>query len=149
MTKYSHVLVAIDVTPEASEVLAKARQTATDNDADLSVISVIRPLTYAYTGMEVAGLASAALNFEEEARVSVRNSLGELCTSLGVDEAHRQVAFGVPAAEIKSQAENIGADLIVVGSHGRHGLGLLLGSTSNAVLHGSKSDVLVVRVSDE
>ena len=149
MTKYSHVLAAIDVTPEASEVLAKARQIASDNGAELSVISVIRPLTYAYTGMEVAGLASAALNFEEEARVSVRNSLGELCASLDVDEAHRQVAFGVPATEIKSHADSIGANLIVVGSHAGHGLGLLLGSTATAILHGSKTDVLVVRVFDE
>ena len=39
-----------------------------------------------------------------------------------------------------------GADLIVVGSHGRHGLALLLGSTANGVLHGATCDVLAVRV---
>jgi universal stress protein A len=33
-----------------------------------------------------------------------------------------------------------------VGSHGRHGLALLLGSTANSVLHGSPCDVLAVRV---
>ncbi len=35
-------------------------------------------------------------------------------------------------------------DLIVVGSHGRHGLALLLGSTANDVLHGAPCDVLAV-----
>ena len=35
---------------------------------------------------------------------------------------------------------------IVVGSHGRHGLALLLGSTASGVLHGAKCDVLAVRI---
>jgi len=43
-------------------------------------------------------------------------------------------------------ADEQGADLIIVGSHGRHGLALLLGSTANGVLHGAACDVLAVRV---
>ncbi|MBA6354230.1 universal stress protein, partial [Colwellia sp. BRX9-1] len=39
--------------------------------------------------------------------------------------------------------ENV--DLIITGSHGVHGLQLLLGSTCNAILHGAKCDVLAVR----
>jgi universal stress protein A len=38
---------------------------------------------------------------------------------------------------------------VVVGSHGRHGLALLLGSTANGVLHGSPTDVLAVRVGSD
>ena len=51
--------------------------------------------------------------------------------------------------EIHSKAEEIGADLIVVGSHGRYGLALLMGSTANGVLHGATCDVLAVRVGKE
>ena len=148
MTRYTNVLAAVDVTEEAPEVLAKASQAAQDHGAELSVITVIRPLTHAYTGMEVAGLAAAALNFEAEAKASVENSLGALCEQHGIDAQHRYVNFGVPAVEIKALAEQLGADLIVVGSHGRHGLGLLLGSTANAVLHGANCDVLTIRVHD-
>jgi universal stress protein A len=43
-------------------------------------------------------------------------------------------------------AEELDADLIVLGTHGRHGLGLMLGSTANAVLHGAPCDVLAVKV---
>jgi universal stress protein A len=43
-------------------------------------------------------------------------------------------------------AKERGVDLIVVGSHGRHGLQLLLGSTANGVLHLAECDVLAVRV---
>ena len=149
MTRYTHVLAALDVTEEAPMVLSKASQTAQDHGATLSVITVIRPLTHAYTGMEVAGLAAAALNFEAEAKASVEKSLGALCEQHNIDAQHRHINFGVPATEIKAQAEQLGADLIVVGSHGRHGLGLLLGSTANAVLHGANCDVLTVRVHDE
>ena len=46
-------------------------------------------------------------------------------------------------------AKDIGADLIVVGSHGRYGLALLMGSTANGVLHGATCDVLAVRVGQE
>ena len=149
MTNYQHVLAAIDVTDEAEAVLAKAQKTAADNNAQLSVITVVRPLTHAYTGMEVAGLAAAALNFEAEAKASVEKSLGALCDTHGIAAANRHIVFGVPAAEIKQASEEFNADLIVVGSHGRHGLGLLLGSTANAILHGATCDVLTVRVQDD
>lgn len=148
MSNYKHVLVAVDVTEEAAEVLEKAKQAAADSGAQLSAITVVRPLTHAYTGIEVAGLAAAAVNFEAEARASVEQSLGDVCAAHGIDAAHRQVTFGVPAVEIKQHAEDIGADLVVLGSHGRHGLGLLLGSTANAVLHGANCDILTVRVHD-
>ena len=46
----------------------------------------------------------------------------------------------------KGIAQSKKVDLIVVGSHGRHGLGLLLGATANGVLHGANCDVLTVRV---
>ena len=39
-------------------------------------------------------------------------------------------------------------DLIVLGSHGKHGLNLLLGSTSNSVLHQAPCDVLTVRLGE-
>jgi universal stress protein A len=39
-------------------------------------------------------------------------------------------------------------DLIIIGSHGRHGIRILLGSTANAILHSAKCDVLAVRVYD-
>jgi universal stress protein A len=45
-------------------------------------------------------------------------------------------------------AKQTDIDLIVVGSHGRHGLALIFGSTSNSVLHGASCDVLAVRIAD-
>jgi universal stress protein A len=58
------------------------------------------------------------------------------------------VVQGNTRREILRVAEENGVDLIVLGSHGRQGIQLLLGSTANAVLHGAPCDVLAVRVKD-
>lgn len=54
--------------------------------------------------------------------------------------------IGEPVKEILDVAREIGADMIVLGSHGRGAMGrLLIGSVSEAVLHGAECPVLVVR----
>lgn len=144
MNAYKHILAAIDLNEEASEVLNNVRNLARLYDARWSVVSVIRPLTYGYTGIETATLGHAVLNFEVEAQVMARKRLAELCAE--VPEDRRHVLIGSPAVEVRACAKAIGADLIVIGSHGQHGLGLILGSTANGVLHGSPCDVLTIRI---
>ena len=56
--------------------------------------------------------------------------------------------MGAPKNVIIHQAEKLKADLIIVGSHGRHGIQLLLGSTANGVIHHAHCDVLAVRIAD-
>ena len=56
------------------------------------------------------------------------------------------VILGAPGPEIRELASTTMADLIVIGSHGRHGFSLLLGSTANAVLHDAGCNVLAVRL---
>jgi len=63
---------------------------------------------------------------------------GVTSSDLGAEAARRALeAAGVAAQDV---------DLIIVGSHGRHGWRLVLGSTANAVLHGARCDVLAARV---
>ncbi len=69
--------------------------------------------------------------------------------TLNVSKENVYVEIGPPKSKILEIAENIAADLIICGSHGRHGLSLLLGSTANAILHGAKCDVLTVRLPEE
>lgn len=60
--------------------------------------------------------------------------------------ASSATVYGQPRQEIHRLAAEQACDLIVVGSHGRHGLALLLGSTANDVLHGAPCDVLAVHL---
>ncbi len=56
------------------------------------------------------------------------------------------VRIGAPVAEVLSVAQDVGADLVICGSHGRGAVGrLLLGSVSQAILHGALCPVLIVR----
>lgn len=60
--------------------------------------------------------------------------------------ARWRLSIGVPFEEIVRAAEEEGADLIVMGTHGRRGLGrLLLGSVANRVIRMARCPVLTVR----
>lgn len=78
-------------------------------------------------------------------REQAEKELNELAEKLGVDEKHRFIEYGSTKNEILRVAKEHKIDLIVTGSHGKHGLSLLLGSTANAILHGAECDVLIVR----
>ena len=61
----------------------------------------------------------------------------------------RLVRIGSTGHTIDAVAAEIGADLVVVGSHGRHGFMRLFGSTSKAVLGSLTCDVLCVKLSED
>jgi universal stress protein A len=69
-----------------------------------------------------------------------------LGTRLGVPQVDCHIESGGTGRTILRIAEEISADLIVLGSHGRHGLAILLGSTARTVLNDAPCDVLAVRI---
>jgi universal stress protein A len=75
-----------------------------------------------------------------------KKRLMQIGDRLGVALTNRWLIWGTPKQEIVVLAEQEGFDLIVVGSHGRHGLSLLLGSTANSVLHHAGCDVMAIRL---
>ena len=142
MSDYAKILVAVDLSEDSNRILQRARAVASGADAELHIIHVIEPLSFAYGGdipMDFSGI-------QDEIYQQATAQLQRFAESHGVDEAHRHIVMGRPEVEIHSLAEELKADLIVVGSHGRHGLALIMGSTANGVLHGAKRDVLAVRV---
>ncbi len=79
----------------------------------------------------------------ESNRLAMLQRESDLAKAAGVDVEFSQAA-GDPAMTICATAKSWGADLIVVGSHGRKGLGeLLLGSVSNHVMHHAACSVMV------
>jgi len=141
---YKHVLAAVDLSSESAQVLEKARATADSHGAKLSLITVVKPFTHAYGGLDMTAMANDS--FEEDALKQATRQLEDNGKIHGVDLVDVHVKVGNPAHVIKDSANELEADLIVVGTHGRHGLGLLLGSTANGVLHGVDCDVLAIRV---
>ena len=142
MGEYKHILVGVDLTIESRDVSKRACALRSAFDAKLSCVHVIEPLSLAYGGDIPMDLST----IQEQIQDTAKTHLTEFASSLGIGEDDRHLIFGRPETEIHTLANEIGADLIVVGSHGRHGLALLLGSTANGVLHGAPCDVLAVRV---
>lgn len=85
---------------------------------------------------------------QDQIHEQAKRHLGEFAKRHGLPAERGHLIFGRPDSEIHRLADELEADLIVVGSHGRHGLALLLGSTANGVLHGATCDVLAVRVGE-
>ena len=56
------------------------------------------------------------------------------------------LALAIISALTRQLAKALGVDLIVTGGHGKHGLELLLGSTSTSVAHGVSCDLLIVKL---
>lgn len=139
---YQHILLALDLTDESKQVADRAVILAQQSGSSLSLVHVIEPLSFAYGGDVPMDLSS----IQEQLDTQAQQQLAELAAQLGIAVKETLVVTGHTESEIHRIAKETDTDLIVVGSHGRHGLSLLLGSTANGVLHGAKCDVLAVRV---
>jgi len=141
---YRHILVALDLGNETDTVLNKAIALQALSPCKISLIHIIEPIGYAYGGDIPMDLGEVQQHLEDRSI----NLLNEIKAKSEASQAECVVLVGRPETEIHRYAEEKSADLIIVGSHGRHGLQLLLGSTANGILHGAKCDVLAVRVYD-
>ncbi|MEE2893198.1 MAG: universal stress protein [Pseudomonadota bacterium] len=142
MAGYEHLLLAVDLTEESMPVAEQARALATAFGSKLSIIHVIEPLSLAYGGDIPMDLSSV----QDQIHNQAKGHLAEFASRLDIAPDDQYLIFGRPESEIHRVAKCKDVDLVVVGSHGRHGIALLLGSTANAVLHGATCDVLAVRV---
>lgn len=141
MSIYKSVLVAVDLHPTCDEAVTKrAVEVAKANNAKLTIVHAVEHIN-AYG---VAQAYPTVIDLEEQMVSEAKQSLNKLADKYGINAEHRLVEVGSPKIVILNYAEQIKSDLIIVGSHGRHGMGLLLGSTANAVLHNAHSDVLAV-----
>lgn len=140
---FQHVLVAVDFTEECHPVIQRAQALARACNARLSLVHVVEPMAMAFGGDVPMDLSMLQQQQFEQARERLDTFSGQY-PELAADQRH--LAYGQPRQEIHRLAEEQQCDLIVVGSHGRHGLALLLGSTANDLLHGAPCDVLAVRL---
>ena len=147
MAEYRHILVAVDFTPEHTQVTDRAVWLAKQTGAQLSLIHVVE-----FVHVDLANELVLPQDMELQTRIleTAETKLKEIAEALEVTgQVQQWVELGATKLEIHRVAEEQEVDLIVLGSHSRHGIGLLLGSTANAVLHGAPCDVLAVRVAED
>jgi universal stress protein A len=145
---YQHILLATELSDDSRLVEDQAAKLQKLSGAKLSVIHIVEPI------LSVAAVGEIAIpvdyyETEESLIAAAKKLIQPVIKRLDIPEANSVIGVGRVSYEILLYAEKKNVDLIVTGSHGRHGLQLLLGSTANAILHGAKCDVLAVRLKNE
>ena len=144
---YKHILLAVDFSANTDNIVVRALEMVTQNGAKLSLVHILdhipMPDTSYGTIISLGDESDNALLEQEKA------NLNELGDKLSVPESQRWLIWGTPKDEITTLAAQENVDLIVIGSHARHGLALLLGSTASGVLHHAPCDMLAVRLPHE
>jgi universal stress protein A len=146
---YKHILFATELNETKSHIEDKVTQLQQLTQAKLTVIHVVEPIPNVYYG----GVYGVIPSLDAEDSIGTTKILEErakevllpLIKRLKLTEQDLHIPIGHTSGEILAFAENENVDLIITGSHGVHGLQLLLGSTANSLLHGAKCDVLAVR----
>lgn len=146
---YKHILIATDGSELASRGLEHGLRLATATGARATIITVTEPWQSVDAGHVWGGAASLLDEYRAHAReaaTKILDAAGKRASELGVEHEPLYVPDAYPGDAILRTAEERGAELIVMASHGRRGLDrLLLGSQANAVITHSKIPVLVVR----
>lgn len=143
---FKHILVPVDGSPTAARAVEKAIAIAVAFKSAVTVIYVIDP--YAFTGVGTdfsygqAEYLSAATAEANEAIKAAKQAFQDHGINVTASIVEGHAVF----RGILETAESVGADLLVMGSHGRHGLEkLVLGSVTAQVLSHTRMSVLVVR----
>ena len=143
MSIYHKILVALDVSKEAELVIKKASDIADKFASELIVIHVVEPVVVDSTYDLLPAIDSNIDNILVERS---KLFLTEILKKNGLAKNELLIPIGSTKAEIHRAAKEKGVDLIVIGTHGRHGVAMLLGSTANAILHGTSCDTLSVKI---
>lgn len=153
---YRKILATLDGSELAEAVLPHVEllaKYACDQPPNLVLLMVCEPLVIS---ADLPGV-SMPLNWEEQVKQTITetreaaqrylSTVQQKLNDAGI-EVETEVLTGDPADEITKYANNNHFDLIVIGTHGRHGAKRwAFGSVANKVLHGIASPILMVRAS--
>ena len=148
MRDYRKILVPFDGSPTAMKALVADLNTARDSGGSLLIVHVVDALAY-MTGFEASAQVYALVR-EGAERVlaeaaAVAKASGVAAETRLVDEPGERLGD-----RIAREATEWGADLIVVGTHGRRGIGrALLGSGAEQIIRMAPVPVLTIRAAQE
>ena len=138
----SSVLVPIDFSAESPRAIQAALQLV-DNPAQLHLLHVMEPLETMSPGAVLGNLT------DEIRRQRVVEALTKLADDHAASGAQLAVAIGTPGLEIADYAGAHGTEMILIPSHGYHGVKrLFLGSVAERVIRHAPCNVFVLRRSD-
>jgi nucleotide-binding universal stress UspA family protein len=142
---FKNILVPVDGSATSLQAVSKAVALAKAFDGTVTAIYVIDPYPFTGVGTDFAYgqdqyLAAATAEAHDAIRVA-----RETIEAGGVKVDTRVVEAHAVWRGILDAASALGSDIVVMGSHGRHGLEKLLGSVAQRVLSHAHVPVMVVR----
>ncbi|MEG0344430.1 MAG: universal stress protein [Acinetobacter sp.] len=149
---YKHILLAIDDSPISYAAIAHAEKLAIALNCKITVTSVIA--VDPFKGVDFYKVAPAVTQYLMEAEQNALNRLKDVQETLlhhGVSVVNTKIVRELPPATgILEAADELNADLIVMGSHGRTGFKkFFLGSVAQEVLSISPLPVLIIKSVNE
>lgn len=136
----------------AADALAKFHLGAGDEVKIISVVDMAVPLAVDIYGGYLPDITELEKAATENAELILKDTAARIKSLLGDSQIRieSEVMFGSPDSRIVETAEEMPADLIIIGSHGyKSWERLLLGSVSNSVMHHAPCSVMVVRTAAE
>jgi nucleotide-binding universal stress UspA family protein len=138
--KMETIIVPLDGSALAEQALAKALDLAADHEPTFVLLRAAEASTW--PGVDPTDEQIRVVREAEQYLEGVRGQLA----AKGVRRVESSVWYGPPASAIVEAALVTKADLIVMTTHGRSGLGrLILGSVAEAVLRGTATPILLLR----
>lgn len=131
---YKHILAATDFSQLGDHALQKATELAVQLGAKLTLVHVM-----------VSEDSASPMYAQHEVRAHVEKLKQLLPAHAAEVKVELEVRVGDASTEILAAAEQHGADVVVLASHGQRGLAeWLLGSTAERVVRNARRDVLIV-----
>ncbi|MDC0534324.1 universal stress protein [Francisellaceae bacterium] len=131
------ILVPINLHEEHTKVIDSAIDLADKYNSNLTILNVQA------APFELSGLANEQ---DKSLENRIKNDLNEKSKNTNIKQTKVETVMGVAQNEIVSYAKKHKTDLIVMGTHNKHGVSLLGGSTSSYVLHHAKCNIFEVHL---
>ena len=152
------IIVAIDYNPTAEKIAEKGYELAKSMNAEIILLHVVADYTY-YSSLDYSpimgfdtfsNLGVLQTNTVVELQNAAEDYLQKCKSHLGDPTVQTLVKDGDSGDAIIEAAENLQADVIVMGSHSRKGLDkILMGSVAEKVLRHSKIPLFIIPITEE
>jgi len=143
---FSVIVVGTDGSDTAAEAVSLAFELARQNDATLHLVSAFRDPASSMAVASAGATAVADPSVTKAVLEDVSKRVLEEASALGEGVQVRTHAVSGPAADVILRvAEEVGADVVVVGSKGMRGAKRLIGSVPNTVAHRAPCHVLIAK----
>jgi nucleotide-binding universal stress UspA family protein len=147
---YKRILIPVDGSQTSIKALNAALRLAKESEGRVRIIHVVEELLHLAGYSEMGGYSGQLTAALHDAGVKLLQDMVAIADAAGVEADTRLFDdFGVHLGEsVADEAKRWAADLIVVGTHGRRGMGrMLMGSGAEQVIRLAPVHVLVVRES--